>query len=419
MNIKKLTKKRQKSLAPRTSQGFPVSATPAAAAAAAASPSASAAAASAAAASAAAASVPQSASVGSLQPATITTDQSIHATSIDQPVTEPTIHVAPVPAHSEASAPTCQPSLTISHISTSPEVNLDSVVATQVKHYVHPTEKYPRLSKFPTRAQVMNITDILLAKNCPYSVIDVVPLDVIPFFETLLQRQYPLDRQLRDDCLLWRTWSTSRFCGELRKAVPDTAVARPNSASSFNEVIAKLPVNFDLEDPAFELALDEQLRAICAAFPDKTKEMELVATKLLISRLPDQPINWQSILFRDIGNRKVGSIETVSDFRFIWLAQLDCSSKASSKAGSSRSKFTGNLAINSLKLDAELGLATAVSGTALRSSPQNLLVVQVRHFRHSSLRCLSKGYCLCNNVSKNGITSTGTTSIIEYGQFFA
>ena len=52
--------------------------------------------------------------------------------------------------------------------------------------------------------------------------------------------------------------------------------------------------------------------------------MELVATKLLISRLPDQPINWQSILFRDIGNRKVGSIETVSDFRFIWLAQLDC-----------------------------------------------------------------------------------------------
>ena len=170
----------------------------------------------------------------------------------------------------------------------------------------------------------MNITDILLAKNCPYSVIDVVPLDVIPFFETLLQRQYPLDRQLRDDCLLWRTWSTSRFCGELRKAVPDTAVARPNSASSFNELIAKLPVYFDLEDPAFELALDEQLRAICAAFPDKTKENELVATKLLISRLPDQPINWQSILFRDIGNRKVGSIDTVSDFRFIWLAQLEC-----------------------------------------------------------------------------------------------
>ena len=120
MDIKKLSKKRQKSLASalRTSQGL-------AASAAAASPAASAAAAS-----------PQSVSFGSLQPATMTTDQSIRA--IDQltlpatllPVTEPTIHVAPVPVHSEASAPTCQPSLTFPHIPTSPEGNLDSVVAT-------------------------------------------------------------------------------------------------------------------------------------------------------------------------------------------------------------------------------------------------------------------------------------------------
>ena len=68
------------------------------------------------------------------------------------PVTEPTILVVPVPARSEASAPACQLSLTSSDISASPEVNLDSMVATQVKHYVHPTEKYPRLSKMPTRA---------------------------------------------------------------------------------------------------------------------------------------------------------------------------------------------------------------------------------------------------------------------------
>ena len=72
-----------------------------------------------------------------------------------------------------------------------------------------------------------------------------------------------MDRHLRDECLKWRTWTTSRFCGELRT---DTAIARPNSASSFNELIAKLPVNFDLEDPAFELASDKRLRAIC----DKT-----------------------------------------------------------------------------------------------------------------------------------------------------
>ena len=263
---KKLSKKRQKTLASalRTTQGSPAaaaSATPAVSAAAASYPD------------------PPSASFGSIQPASLATDQSTRATTIDQPtlpatllpVTEPTIPVVPVPALSEASAPACQPSLTSSDISTSPEVNLDSVLTTQVKHYVHPTEKFPRLSKTPTRAQVMNITDILLARNCPYSFIDVVPLDVIPFFETLLQRQYPLDRHLREECLQWRTWTTSRFCGELRKAVPDTAVARPNSASGFNELIAKLPVNFDLEDPAFELALDERLQAICANFPEKKK----------------------------------------------------------------------------------------------------------------------------------------------------
>ena len=49
------------------------------------------------------------------------------------PVTEPTILVVPVPARSEASAPACQPRLTSSDISASPEVNLDSMVATQVK----------------------------------------------------------------------------------------------------------------------------------------------------------------------------------------------------------------------------------------------------------------------------------------------
>ena len=110
----------------------------------------------------------------------------------------------------------------------------------------------------------------------------------------------------------------------LRKAVPDTAVARPNSASAFKELIAEVPVNFDLEDSALELALDENLRAICNSSPDKTKEMELIVAKLLICRLPDQLINWQSILYRDIENSKVFAIEIVSEFCFICLAQLEC-----------------------------------------------------------------------------------------------
>ena len=119
---KKLSKKRQKNLASalRTTQGSPVSAasaTQAVSAAAASYPS------------------PQSASFTSIQPAA---DQG--PANIDQPtlsatllpVTEPTIPVVPVPVLSEASAPACQPSLTRSDISTSPEVNLDSMVATQV-----------------------------------------------------------------------------------------------------------------------------------------------------------------------------------------------------------------------------------------------------------------------------------------------
>jgi hypothetical protein len=40
----------------------------------------------------------------------------------------------------------------------------------------------------------MNITSNLLAANCPYTFIDVVPVDVIPSLETLLQTRHFLDR---------------------------------------------------------------------------------------------------------------------------------------------------------------------------------------------------------------------------------
>ena len=106
--MKKISKKRQKSLAStlRTTHGSAASAASAVPAAAVAHPP------------------PQAASLGSVQPASTTTDQSIRAPSIDQPmlpatllpVTEPTILVVPVPARSEASAPACQLSLTSSDI---------------------------------------------------------------------------------------------------------------------------------------------------------------------------------------------------------------------------------------------------------------------------------------------------------------
>ena len=101
IEMKKISKKRQKSLAStlrttHASAASAASATSVVPAAAVAHPS------------------PRSASIGSIQPASTTTDQSIRAPSIDQPmlpatllpVTEPTILVVPVPARSEASVTT-------------------------------------------------------------------------------------------------------------------------------------------------------------------------------------------------------------------------------------------------------------------------------------------------------------------------
>ena len=63
--------------------------------------------------------------------------------------------------------------------------------------------------------------------------------------------------------------------------------------------------------------MDANLQATYAKFPNVTNEDELKASKLSISRLPEQPINWRAILFRDFNGQKF-SIETVEDFRFVW-----------------------------------------------------------------------------------------------------
>jgi hypothetical protein len=259
----------------------------------------------------------QSLQVPTVQPAVFPTAQDVN------PVTQTTAQTLPVvSAGSVTEVPSADNLLPLADSSTAPEVDTNSVAVIHSKHYVHSNEKIPKLTKKPTRAQVMSITSNLLAANCPYTFVDIVPVEVIPALETLLQTRHFLDRELRDECLKWRTWTVARFCQELRLAVQDIAVIRPNSSASFNELIAKLPVHFDLEDPTFELTLDDKLQAICANFPDVTKQMEYTAAKLLISRLPEQPINWQAILFREFGTRKV-IIETVSDFRFVWKAQLE------------------------------------------------------------------------------------------------
>ena len=194
-------------------------------------------------------------------------------------------------------------------------------LSTLQKRFAHPGEKIPRLTKNPTRAQVMSITTTLLMLDCPFTFVDVVPIEVVPYLETLLQSRHYLDRVARKACLQWRTWTLDQFVYELRAAVPDSAVARPHSSESFYELIAKLPVQFDLENDSYELALDGSLQAICAQFPDVTKEEELKSANLLISRLPEQPINFRAICTRPFNGVKP-IIETVEDFRFVWKAQM-------------------------------------------------------------------------------------------------
>jgi hypothetical protein len=104
--------------------------------------------------------------------------------------------------------------------------------------------------------------------------------------------------------------------------VPDTKVSRPYSSETFYELVAKLNFQFDLENDVYEINLDSSLIAIQNKFPDVTAEEELKATKLLISRLPEQPVNWQAILFREFKG-EVPVITTIEDFRFILRAQLN------------------------------------------------------------------------------------------------
>jgi hypothetical protein len=70
-----------------------------------------------------------------------------------------------------------------------------------------------------------------------------------------------------------------------------------------------------------ELKTDEQLAKVARNFPNATADMELQATKILIDKLPVEPVIFRSVLHCYL-DRTPGLI-TVDDFRFVWLAQLD------------------------------------------------------------------------------------------------
>ena len=56
-------------------------------------------------------------------------------------------------------------------------------------------------------------------------------------------------------------------------------------------------------------------------FPDATSALQLQATKILIEKLPVEPINWRAVLHRSL-DITTPRLITIEDFRFLWLAQL-------------------------------------------------------------------------------------------------
>ena len=53
----------------------------------------------------------------------------------------------------------------------------------------------------------------------------------------------------------------------------------------------------------------------------KIPALQLQATKILIDKLPVEPINWRAVLQRSL-NSTTPRFITIEDFRFVWLAQF-------------------------------------------------------------------------------------------------
>ena len=209
------------------------------------------------------------------------TPQAVVATPDLQCVDSATKHVSVLHATSSAIDTTSVANNT--HLVVPVVTNNPLTITPSHGRFLLPTEKIERLSKKPTRAQVVQVTTNLRRDSCHYLPIDVVHPDNYDSFETLLMLQYVMNPSKMDECSQWKHWDRERFCRELLSAVPDTSVARPDSAATFVELISQLVLQFNLADPAVEEAFDQQLQAIDRRFPDATPEQHLRAVQILIS----------------------------------------------------------------------------------------------------------------------------------------
>jgi hypothetical protein len=138
------------------------------------------------------------------------------------------------------------------------------------------------LSAIPSRQQAVEITQILLSKDTPFTPVDVVHQSNYLAIETSLMKKFATDPPRRDECAFWKTWPNQRFCRELLISVPDNAVSKSDKLEFVDSIFQVAP-EFDIKDPSPEQMTDETINRIVHMFPNATPEMHLEATKILIS----------------------------------------------------------------------------------------------------------------------------------------
>jgi hypothetical protein len=137
------------------------------------------------------------------------------------------LHPAPVlPASAEIPASAAIPASAEIPVSTERPASaaIPQAIAPPTQ-YVRVGEKAPKLSAIPSRQQAVEITQLLLSKDTPFTPVDVVHQSNYLAMETLLMKKFATDPPRRDECAFWKTWSNQRFCRELLIAVPDNAMS--------------------------------------------------------------------------------------------------------------------------------------------------------------------------------------------------
>ena len=133
-------------------------------------------------------------------------------------------------------------------------------------------------------------------RGTPFRLIDVVKVEHRNSITYLLQRRFSTDPERRDQCKEWWRWPNQRFCTKLLQSIPDSSASTP-SARSFLEAI---PQNFDLKDSRVEDATDAIIGSVLESYPDVSVDMQLEGRKMLMTKLPVDPVNFLLFLKQKI-----------------------------------------------------------------------------------------------------------------------